>query len=162
MKNIFPLITLLTIFIACTQPKNQLAQQALNLDSIKQVLKQTDQAFSDLSKTKGRNASFLTYMDDHVTMLRPNGMPLVGKDTMTKRFATRPDTSYTLTWSPLFADAAASGGLGYTYGTWLLVTSKNDSSEGTYCSIWKKDSVGNWKFVLDTGNEGLKPLEEKK
>src|SRR6185436_18782069 len=116
---------------------------------------QTDQAFSDLSKAKGRNASFLEYMDEHVTMLRANGMPLVGKDTMAKRFAERPDTSYTLTWQPLYADAAASGDLGYTYGRWLLVTTTNDSSEGTYCTIWKKDSNGNWRFVLDTGNEGL-------
>ena len=27
--------------------------------------------------------------------------------------------------------------------------------EGTYVTIWKKDADGNWKFVLDTGNQGL-------
>jgi ketosteroid isomerase-like protein len=26
---------------------------------------------------------------------------------------------------------------------------------GTYISIWKKQSDGNWKFVLDSGNEGV-------
>jgi hypothetical protein len=28
---------------------------------------------------------------------------------------------------------------------------------GTYLSVWKKDPFGNWKLVLDTGNEGLEP-----
>jgi ketosteroid isomerase-like protein len=27
--------------------------------------------------------------------------------------------------------------------------------EGTYVTIWKKGQNGNWKFVLDTGNQGL-------
>jgi len=162
MKNLILLILLPAVFTACSQSKNRQAQQSLNLDSVKQVLKQTDQAFSDLSNVKGRNFAFLEYMDEHVTMLRANGMPLVGKDTMQKRFAVRPDTGFTLTWSPMFADVSSGGDLGYTYGTWLLVTTRKDSSEGTYCSIWKKDSTGKWKFVLDTGNEGLKSAEEKK
>jgi ketosteroid isomerase-like protein len=34
---------------------------------------------------------------------------------------------------------------------------KELSENGTYVSIWKKDQFGNWKFVLDTGNEGLEP-----
>jgi hypothetical protein len=32
--------------------------------------------------------------------------------------------------------------------------------EGTYCTVWKKDKDKKWKFVLDTGNEGLKPAEK--
>ena len=157
MKKIF-FVANAIVFASCQQPRQHAAEmKAVNRDSLKEALMKTDLAFSDLSKAKGRNASFLEYMDEHVTMLRPNGMPLVGKDTMRKRFSTMPDTSYTLTWKPLFADVAASGDLGYTYGTWLLVTTKNDSSEGTYCSIWKQQPNGDWKFVLDTGNEGLKP-----
>ena len=156
MKGI--VIVIVSVIVAsCNRPQVETATKQPNLDSLKGVLKQTDLAFSQLSKEKGRNAAFLEYMDQHVTMLRPGGMPLVGKDTMQKRFSERPDTSYTLTWEPLYADISSSGDLGYTYGKWLLVTTAHDSSEGTYCSIWKKDTAGNWRFVLDTGNEGLKP-----
>ena len=162
MKQTF-LVAIAIIITSCQQTKQHVDEMKnVNSDSLKEVLIQTDLAFSDHSKAKGRNASFLEYMDEHVTLLRPNGMPLVGKDTMRKRFSMMPDTSYKLTWKPLYADVAASGDLGYTYGRWLLVTTSYDSSEGTYCSIWKKDSGGNWKFVLDTGNEGLKPATEKK
>ncbi len=161
MKQFFFVAAIAFLIASCNQPAVKTSATPLNLDSLKEVLMQTDLAFSDLSKAKGRNASFLEYMDEHVTMMRANGMPLVGKDTMSKRFATIPDTSYALTWKPLYADVATSGDLGYTYGRWLFVTAKNDSSEGTYCSIWKRQTDGGWKFVLDTGNEGLKPPVNK-
>src|SRR6185503_9997394 len=156
MKRITPVFLVLVFAVSCSPPNHPSESKAPNPDSLKEVLMQTDLAFSDLSKAKGRNASFLEYMDEHVTMLRPNGMPLVGKDTMRKRYDTMADTSYSLTWKPLYSDVAVSGDLGYTYGRWLLVTTKNDSSEGTYCTIWKLQPNGDWKFVLDTGNEGLK------
>ena len=159
MSRIFLSAFTLLIITSCNREARTWSGKSINTDSLKEVLKQTDLAFSDLSKTKGRNVAFLKYMDEHVTFLRPNGMPLVGRDTMQKRFAGHPDTSYTLTWKPLFADVATSGDLGYTYGTWLLVTTQKDSSEGTYCTIWKPQANGDWKFVLDTGNEGLKPKE---
>ena len=162
MKKAFPLLAALLIFISCMQPQHEETAKNLNLDSLRQVLKNTDQAFSDLSKQKGQQAAFLEYMDENVTMLQPNSMPLVGKDTIRKRYAQRSDTSFTLTWTPLFADIAASGELGYTYGTWLLQTKSGEKDEGTYATVWKQDSKGNWKFVLDTGNEGLKKPEEKK
>jgi len=27
--------------------------------------------------------------------------------------------------------------------------------KGTYITIWQKQANGNWKFVLDTGTQGL-------
>jgi ketosteroid isomerase-like protein len=33
--------------------------------------------------------------------------------------------------------------------------SKDTVIYGTYTSIWKKEKNGKWKFVLDTGNEGI-------
>ena len=159
MKTITLLLGLL-IFASCSQPHQEQTVKSLNLDSIKQVLKQTDQAFSDRSKQIGQQASFLEYMDQNVTMLRPNSMPLVSKDSVEKFYSLRSDTSFVLTWTPLFADVSSSGDLGYTYGTWLLETKSGEKGEGTYCSIWKPDSRGDWKFVLDVGNEGLKQPEK--
>ena len=73
----------------------------------------------------------------------------------------RPDSGYTLTWKPLYADIAQSGELGYTYGIYEFKAmdpeGKPIMGNGTYVSIWKKDQFGNWKLVLDTGNEGLEP-----
>ena len=162
MNRLF-LLLIFTSILACNQQHHHHAEAPpLNLDSIKDELKQTDLAFSNRSKEKGQQAAFLEYMDENVSMLRPNSMPVVSRDSMRRIYSQRSDTSFTLTWSPLFADVAASGELGYTYGTWLLVTKAGEKSEGTYCTIWKKDANGNWKFVLDMGNEGLKPPEKIK
>jgi ketosteroid isomerase-like protein len=47
-----------------------------------------------------------------------------------------------------------SGDLGYTYGTYLM---KDGASEvrGTYVTVWRKRPDGRWKYVLDSGNQGL-------
>ncbi len=61
-----------------------------------------------------------------------------------------------MTWKPKGANVAASGDLGYTYGVYEIHTSAQDTVlYGTYVSIWKKQQNGKWKFVLDSGNEGI-------
>jgi ketosteroid isomerase-like protein len=155
MKKVAAFLFLL-FSISCNQQSSIPQIKIVNTDSIKQVLVQTDLDFSNLSKSIGQQKSFLEYMDNNVTMLQPGSMPLVGKDTMQKRYKLKSDTSFVLTWAPLFADVSSSGDLGYTYGTWKYQPNIGDSAEGTYCTIWKVDSGGNWKFVLDTGNDGLK------
>lgn len=128
---------------------------------LKDELIKADTDFSNMSKEKGRNAAFIFYVAEDGVMLRPNGYPIKGKDAIAENMKKNSDTTFTLTWKPLFADIAKSGELGYTYGTWDLVIKSEKGGpvhqEGTYASIWKKDKNGQWKFVLDVGNEGLKP-----
>jgi ketosteroid isomerase-like protein len=117
-----------------------------------------DREFSRLSVEKGANESFLTYIDDDCVILRPNRSPVLGREKITEMYST-PDTSFTLNWEPLYADISASGDLGYTYGIYTIEMDSPEGTlvtkEGTYVTIWKKDKNGNWKFVLDTGNQGL-------
>jgi len=79
-----------------------------------------------------------------------------------ERQSKRPDSTYTLRWEPMYARAAESGELGYTYGTWELKINADSSniSRGTYVTIWKRQPNGEWKYVLDSGQDGLG--EEKK
>lgn len=125
----------------------------------KEEIINTDKAFSRLSEVKGMKYAFLEYAAEEVVILRENSLPQVGKNAMAERFKSFSDTGFVLTWEPQFADVAASGELGYSYG--IFTSSAIDSAgvtvieKGTYVSIWKRDNEGNWKFVLDTGNEGL-------
>jgi ketosteroid isomerase-like protein len=125
----------------------------------KEEIINADKAFSALSEEKGMKHAFLEYASEEVVMLRENSYPLIGKKTMTERFKLFSDTGFILTWEPKFADVAASGDLGYSYGIYTS-TSKDEEGKptiekGTYVSVWKRDHEGDWKFVLDTGNEGL-------
>ncbi len=112
-----------------------------------------DKAFSALSKEKGMNFAFLSYVAEGGVMLSPNRMPVVGKTEIGSLFQ-NDDTETEFTWEPIYADVAKSGDLGYTYGTYKLNTG-GAIQKGTYVSIWKKNKNGMWKFVLDSGNEGL-------
>ena len=67
----------------------------------------------------------------------------------------------TLTWTPVKAEMAASGDLGYTYGNYVF-TGKNKegklvTSYGKYTSIWRKQKDGQWKVVVDVGNSSPDP-----
>ena len=150
-------------FFGCQPSSTQqsVEKRPLNTDSLKTVLLITDAAFSELSSQKGVHEAFMSYVADQGTLLRPHHPPIAGKDSIHSYLYTRPDTAYTLTWSPSYADISACGDLGYTYGTYkLTVRNSKDYEEGTYCSIWKQDGAGNWKFVLDTGNPGLNPAKQ--
>ena len=115
-------------------------------------LLKVDRDFSQLSSDSGRNKAFIAYVHDSAVLLRQNSLPIVGKSAIVN-ILQRPDTTYRLTWEPLYASIAESGELGYTYG---IYTFQADSTveKGTYITIWRKTSQG-WRYVLDTGNEGL-------
>ncbi len=117
-----------------------------------------DREFSKESSKKGSQKAFLAYIDDSCVLLRANRMPVVGRQKIEEMFGT-PDTSFSLTWEPLLAEVSKSGDLGYTYGIFKVEMDSPEGNlvtkEGTYATIWKKDRKGNWKFVLDTGNQGL-------
>jgi len=120
---------------------------------------QADIEFSKLSEKEGRNKAFLSFCHEEAVMLLPNNMPIKGKVKISELLLKKHDTSYTLIWKPKYGFISESQDLGYTYGIWTY-SHKDESGnqideQGTYCTIWKKDKNGDWKWILDTGNEGL-------
>jgi ketosteroid isomerase-like protein len=139
-------------------------RQSVDHDSMVRELINVDKEYARQSVEKGSHTAFLGFIDDSCVLLRPRKMPVIGKQRIIDMFSS-PDTSFTLNWEPSFADVAVSGELGYTYG---IFTVEMDSPEGelvtkkgTYCTVWKKDKNGEWKFVLDTGNQGVGPKKEE-
>jgi ketosteroid isomerase-like protein len=127
----------------------------------KQKMMDTDRAFSKLSKEKGMKTAFLEYIDSNGVLLRPNQLPIAGADAIDYLIQIN-DTLFTMQWEPKFGAIAQSGELGYTYGLYAVKPSQKDTTlYGTYVSIWKKQADGKWKFVLDSGNEGVGEAEEQ-
>ena len=116
----------------------------------------TDKTFSEISQYKGMKAAFLQYMDSSCVLLRPDHLPIVG-NAANKFINSNSDTSFTLIWKPSAATVSKSSDLAFTYGTYQMMLHHNKDSvfTGTYVTIWKKQKDGSWKFVLDSGNEGL-------
>jgi ketosteroid isomerase-like protein len=142
-------IILLLVLLACNSHDREevnTAQVAL------QEIQQADVDFSNFSREHGMRKAFLEYIDDDGIMMRDNAMPIIGANAI-DYITSMNDSSIVLTWEPRGGDIAASGDLGYTYGVYEMKDSAN-VQKGTYVTIWKKQSNGRWKFVLDSGNQG--------
>ena len=137
--------------VSCRQPQTG----SIDLISEKMALMQTDRDFSALSVEKGMKTAFIEYIDSNGVLLRANHLPIAGANAIDFLIAQN-DTGYTINWRPDHAYVAASADLGYTYGIYAVHPSSMDTVlYGTYVSIWKNQANGKWKFVLDSGNEGI-------
>ena len=145
------LIITLFIFYACSNKKD-LPSNAVNE---KIALLKTDEAFSEMSVEKGMKAAFLEFIDSNGVLLKPNHLPIIGANAI-EYIIERDDTSFIMNWQPHNAFVSKSADFGYTYGVYAVHPKNMDTViYGNYVSIWKKQVDGNWKFVLDSGNEGI-------
>jgi ketosteroid isomerase-like protein len=119
------------------------------------TLRQLEDDFMTAAAEHGAEGYMSYYADDAAEL--PNGAPaLEGKASIIKTMGFLNDKNNHLTWTPLFADMAASGDMGYTYGNYEFRAAGKDGKpvveHGKYTSIWKKQKDGSWKVVLDMGN----------
>jgi len=144
--------SLIIVLHSCSTPDRSAA--------ISEIL-EADKAFSEQSLMNGSNAAFSSFMAEDATLLRDNLYPLTGFTRIDSLLHSRNDSAFTLSWEPLYADVAASGDLGYSYGIWTyqLKADSTASVQGSYVTIWKKKQ-GKWEWVLDCGNEGLEPASK--
>lgn len=144
-------LVLLIMIVGCRQPQKEVP----DIVNEKIALMKTDQAFSQMSVEKGMKEAFIEYIDSNGVLLRAGHLPIVGANAI-DFLIQQNDTGFVLNWQPQNAFVSKSADLGYTYGVYALQPNSADTViYGTYVSIWKKQGDGKWKFVLDTGNEGI-------
>lgn len=76
---------------------------------------------------------------------RQQSQPIIGIDSIRNTFAQRP---YLTSWEAMHADVAASGDLGYTYGSYTVKGNTNDE-KGYFLHAWKRDGANRWKLVAE-------------
>lgn len=94
------------------------------------------------------------FAEDGVTL--GNGeAPQVGKVAIARTTTWSPK-DYQLTWTPTDASMGPSGDIGYTWGHFEGHSKDANgnpvTTTGRYITIWRKQSDGNWKVVLDAGS----------
>ncbi len=105
-----------------------------------------------MSVERGVRESFLAFFADSGIVFQPHPAPY--KALVKDRPAPQNPNIVTLTWKPIFADAAEFGDLGYTTGPYTLTDNSPDRRPpqyGFFFSIWKRQRDGLWKVVLDAG-----------
>lgn len=144
---LFAIIIIFIIILSCAKSFRK---------PVRGILLETDRDFSAMSVKDGMFKAFLYYIADDGVILRDNSFPEKGKEALAKRFSGRTDTTFILSWEPLFENISESGDLGYTYGMHINTNKLTDEiTRGTYITIWQRQKDGSWKFILDSGTQGL-------
>ncbi len=137
-------------FFAC-QTKPEMHPDQIRQKAIEEI-RQTDLEFSARAFEVGIPRAFLEYAAEEVILVR-NEKAIRGKHEMEAYFKARNLPGAQLTWVPEKIDAALSGEMGYSLGTYVFSmtdsTGEVQKAEGVYRTFWKKQKDGAWKFVLD-------------
>jgi ketosteroid isomerase-like protein len=125
-----------------------------------QEIADADRAYNELAGKEGMLKASLAYASPHALYLDYVSAHLEGAAAVQKVFGTMSPTA-SLSWSVEGTSAAASGDLGYTIGAYVYRQPRPGQADfvehGHYCTIWKKQPDGSWKFTLDTGQADKTP-----
>ncbi|MDT7781276.1 MAG: hypothetical protein QOC99_3788 [Acidobacteriota bacterium] len=120
-------------------------------EAARKSLLDAEHSLSDDSASSGMTTALLTRADETLRLYRNNTFPLVGRDAVSK---TLKATNEFITWKPLKADVAASGDLGYAYGTYEVRAKSTDEKppeQGNYARVWKRQDNA-WRVVFQVAN----------
>ncbi|MER3472181.1 MAG: hypothetical protein C4330_12905 [Chitinophagaceae bacterium] len=109
-----------------------------------------EKSFAAYSVAHGKKDAFLAFLDS-TGIVFEGGKPVNGIEVWSKR----EKRDGVLNWHPQFAEISLSDDLGYTSGPWTFQPKTiNDSvvAQGQFNSIWRLNKSGEWKNVLDIGN----------
>jgi ketosteroid isomerase-like protein len=119
------------------------------------ALLQADRKFANTGIAKNID-NFMSFVAEDVRFYSEGIMrtgKLAFREGWAKGFA---DPNWTITWAPLYAEAAQSADLGYTTGSFEIHDKSSDGNpvvrKGSYVTIWRKQPDGAWKVALDIGS----------
>jgi ketosteroid isomerase-like protein len=139
------------LFSSCNAKQDDNSKQAT------EQIKSADIAMSDLATKEGFYQALLKYADDSLIIPRAGKLPMIGKDEVAKGWAEK-QMMKELTWKPIRAEASQSGDIGYSFG-YAIYKGTDTTTYTNYCTIWKKQKDGSWKFVYDAGNNIPAPAD---
>ena len=94
------------------------------------------------SQARGYRSHLASYARLH----RPTVMPIVGERRILQWVASQPAYS---TADSRYSEAARSGDLGYTWGSYSLSARRGKPESGFYVRVWARERNGQWKLALD-------------
>jgi ketosteroid isomerase-like protein len=157
LRGVFALLLLLTALRCASAPASGVAG---DLEKEKTALLRADADFSAMAQARGIGEAFATYAAENATMMPMGEKPAVGRAAIRKEFEGMPAEAR-LVWKPYAADVSRSGDIGYTLGTYEYRAPSPDGKMvtryGKYCTVWKKQADGSWKWVADIGNTSPAP-----
>jgi ketosteroid isomerase-like protein len=115
-----------------------------------------ERAFLATAQSESLGRAYGSRLSDEARVHRPGAMPVAGRVALNE-WANAQSAKFR--GEPLGADVSHSGDLGYAYGNYEKVGETPEA--GYYARVWKRDSKGDWRIVMDTVSPlpaGVKPL----
>jgi ketosteroid isomerase-like protein len=143
------LVFFFLISFSCKEAGAQNAEPLIN----------AEKEFESTCLQKGIRDGFLAWVD-------PNGIDFTekGPSNAKQRWASYPPFEGIFSWSPSYAEMSISGDWGYTTGHFdHRPKSISDSVDGAgqYTTVWHKNTMGEWKYLIDIGNNHVPVRPEK-
>lgn len=139
----------LFLFFSCTQQGVDQSKQA------ELEIREADIAMSKLAAKAGFFQALLTYAEDSVIFPREGKFPIMSKAEADASWANRPILNG-VSWEPVRVVASQSGDMGYSFG-FAKFQGDDTTTYTNYCTIWRKQKDGSWKFAYDAGNNTPAP-----
>ena len=116
----------------------------------------TEYSFAASAAEIGARDAFLKFIADDAIIFRPS--PVNGKAFLTNE----PKRPGLLSWYPVYSEISSDGDMGFTTGPAEFRKAKDSAAIwfGNFCSVWQRQPNGEFKFVLDCGNNNKKPIEK--
>ena len=127
------------------------ALQDINVETERNSLLAADRELSSFAAANGTGKALLKYLAPDARLHRDGLFPFVDQKAIRSVFNAGQTLRYA--WTPLKADIAQSGDLGYTYGSFEARGEDANSPplKGFYLRVWRRDGRG-WSIVADIGN----------
>ncbi|HEU0055155.1 MAG TPA: DUF4440 domain-containing protein, partial [Longimicrobium sp.] len=119
----------------------------------REAVKAADAAFSAYSVQHGTGPAFQRFAAPTAMIIGGEGALVFGPEAIGPSYES-PDS---VEWAPLFADATASGDLGFTVGYATFHQAGGAKRYTKYLTVWQKQDTGEWLYVSDNGNSRPAP-----
>jgi ketosteroid isomerase-like protein len=159
MRKLLSIVALVALMsplaVAQKTRSHRRARRADPAAAARAALLQADRKFAKAGIAKNID-SFMSFVAEDVRFYSEGVMrtgKLAFREGWAKGFA---DPNWTITWAPLYAEAAQSADLGYTTGSFEIHDKSSDGTpvvrKGSYVTMWRKQPDGAWKVALDIGS----------
>ncbi len=101
---------------------------------------------------KGGGPAFASFFDKDGVTIGNHTAAAIGQAAVAAQARWSP-ADYQLTWTPEGGQMSPSGDMGFTWGHYEGRAKNSAATRGRYMTIWKKESDGSWKVVLDSSND---------
>lgn len=126
-------------------------------------LMEADRAFNKATAESGVEG-WVSFFAEDAAMVQSGVGEIRGKEAIFATMAPYFAAGAGLSWEPSRAEVSADGTLGYTVGEYVSETVGPDGESvigrGLYVSVWRRESDGSWRVVMDLGNPVDPPTDE--